>query len=52
LTMQMRSYTIAPGLLAEWVERWRSEVVPLRLRHGFRVPAAWVDQETEQHIVC
>ena len=50
MTTQLRTYTIAPGRLDEWVGRWRAEVVPLRRRYGFRIPASWVDRVAGQHL--
>jgi hypothetical protein len=47
---QLRTYTVREGLLDEWVERWRSEIVPLRLELGFEINGAWVDRERNQFI--
>ncbi|MFF4661348.1 hypothetical protein [Streptomyces sp. NPDC001381] len=33
---------------AQWVERWREEIVPLRLKLGFTIGGAWVDRERNQ----
>ncbi|MFD0773653.1 NIPSNAP family protein [Streptomonospora algeriensis] len=49
-TTQLRTYTVREGLLDEWVERWREEIVPLRLRFGFRLGQAWIDRERNQFI--
>lgn len=38
---QLRTYTVRDGLLDEWVERWRSDIVPLRLALGFQISGAW-----------
>jgi hypothetical protein len=43
---QLRIYSIKDGLLDEFVEFWRSEIVPLRRRFGFEVAGAWADAET------
>jgi hypothetical protein len=43
---QLRIYAIKDGLLDEFVDFWRAEIVPLRLRFGFRVAGAWADPET------
>ena len=49
-TTQLRTYTVRDGMLDEWVERWRKEVVPLRLELGFTIDGAWVDRERNQFI--
>jgi hypothetical protein len=43
---QLRIYSIRDGLLDEFVEFWRSEIVPLRRRFGFDVAGAWADAQT------
>lgn len=43
---QLRIYSIKVGLLDEFVDFWRSEIVPLRRRFGFEVAGAWADAET------
>lgn len=49
-TTQLRTYTVRDGLLDEWVERWRQEIVPLRLELGFEIGGSWVDRERNQFI--
>lgn len=49
-TTQLRTYTVRDGLLDEWVERWRTEIVPLRLELGFTIGGAWTDRERNQFI--
>ncbi|MFJ8696718.1 NIPSNAP family protein [Streptomyces roseolilacinus] len=49
-TTQLRTYTVREGLLDEWVERWRSDIVPLRLKLGFEIGGAWVDRERGQFV--
>ncbi|MFI7275331.1 NIPSNAP family protein [Streptomyces sp. NPDC049879] len=44
-TTQLRTYTVREGLLDEWAERWRRQIVPLRLRLGFEIGGAWLDRE-------
>ncbi|MFF9206334.1 NIPSNAP family protein [Streptomyces sp. NPDC014986] len=46
----MRTYTVRDGLLEEWVERWRSDIVPLRLALGFQIGGAWVGRERNQFV--
>jgi hypothetical protein len=49
-TTQLRTYTVREGMLDEWVERWRAEIVPLRLELGFAIDGAWVDRERNQFV--
>ncbi|MFH9043578.1 NIPSNAP family protein [Streptomyces sp. NPDC017966] len=49
-TTQLRTYTVRAGLLDEWVERWRSRIVPLHLAPGFEIGGAWVDRESNQFV--
>ncbi|MGW2161628.1 NIPSNAP family protein [Nonomuraea sp. NPDC001699] len=49
-TVQHRTYTIREGLLEEWSEKWRSQVVPLRLEFGFEIHGAWLDHERSQFV--
>lgn len=42
VTEQLREYTIAPGRMDEWLDVWRTAVIPLRRHFGFEVVAAWV----------
>jgi hypothetical protein len=43
---QLRIYSIKDGMLDEFVEFWRAEIVPLRRRFGFAVAGAWADTDT------
>ena len=36
--------------MAEWIDEWRSKVVPLRLKHGFQVVGAWTVDGTDQSV--
>lgn len=38
---QLRDYTIKAGEMDQWIEEWRSKIVPLRGRFGFEVVGAW-----------
>lgn len=42
---QLRIYLIKEGLLDEFIEFWRAEIVPLRRRFGFDVAGAWAEPE-------
>jgi hypothetical protein len=50
MPLQIRVYTIKPGELAEFVEEWRTHVVPLRRRHGFDVTHAWASEEDDTFV--
>ena len=47
--VQLRTYTVRPEKLDEWVELWRELVVPLRREFGFEIHGAWVDRERSLH---
>ncbi len=49
-TVQVRTYTVRPDRLDEWVDRWLTLVVPLRREFGFEVHGSWVDRERAEHI--
>ena len=50
MTFQLREYTVKPGEMAEWIEEWRSRVVPLRIKAGFEVLGAWTVDGTDQFV--
>jgi NIPSNAP len=43
----LRIYTIKPGEMGEWLDEWRTHVVPLRRKRGFEVLGAWVSDEED-----
>ena len=47
---QLRIYEIKPGLLAEWVDRWLTDIVPARREHGFDVLGAWTIESSDEFI--
>jgi hypothetical protein len=49
-TVQVRTYTVRPERLDEWVSKWLTLVVPLRQELGFEVHGSWVDRQRAQHI--
>jgi hypothetical protein len=49
-TWELRIYTINRGRLDDFVKAWREGVYPLRLEHGFKIPAAWVSRQNNQFI--
>ncbi len=50
MTTQLRMYTINRGKLDDFVRAWKAGVVPLRVKHGFRVDGAWVIKERNQFV--
>ena len=50
MTSQLREYTVRPGAMRQWIEEWRSKIVPLRLKHGFEVVGAWTVEGTDQFV--
>jgi hypothetical protein len=50
LTWQLREYTVKPGEMAAWIDEWRTRIVPLRERFGFRVLGAWTVDGTDQFV--
>jgi hypothetical protein len=42
MTTELRDYRISDGHLDEFVAAWLDGVVPLRMRHGYRIDAAWL----------
>jgi hypothetical protein len=49
-TTQLRTYTVREGRLDEWVELWRTQVVPLRRSLGFEIHGSWVDRKRNAHV--
>lgn len=47
---QLRIYTINRGRLDDFVDAWREGVYPLRLEHGFQIPAAWLIRDNNQFV--
>ncbi len=47
---QIREYTVKPGEMQEWIDEWRSWIVPLRRAHGFQVLGAWTVDGTDQFV--
>ena len=50
MTLQIRIYQIKPGKMKDWVEGWTRGVYPLRVKHGFTIPGAWVIEETNTFV--
>lgn len=47
-TCQLRVFTIHPGKMEDFRQAWLAGVHPLRLKHGFTIPAAWSVADTNQ----
>ncbi len=47
---QLRRYTINRGKMDAFVEAWKTGVVPLRRRAGFRIVGAWVVRERNEFV--
>ena len=50
MTWQIREYTVKPGEMEAWLDEWRSKIVPLRERYGFKVVGAWTVDGSDQFI--
>lgn len=50
MTWQIREYTIKPGAMAEWVDEFRTRIVPLRVQHGFQVLGAWTVNDSDHFV--
>lgn len=46
MASQLREYTIQPGRFGDFLAAWRAGVLPLRRRHGFRVDAWGIEEES------
>ncbi len=47
---QLRIYDIKPGLMAEFLELFNTEIGPARMAHGFDVIGPWVDEDENQFV--
>ena len=50
MTWQLREYTVKPGEMAQWIDEWRTHIVPLREKLGFRVAGAWTVDGSDQFV--
>ena len=50
MKLQLRTYTINKGALSEWVEEWRTQLVPLRQKMGFVVLEAYIVPSNNQFV--
>jgi len=49
-TTQLRTYTIRPGFVEQWIAEWQEQVKPLREKLGFKIQGAWIVIATSQFI--
>lgn len=47
---QLRIYKIGVGHMAEFIEGWRTNIVPSRERFGFKVVTAWTNTEIDEFV--
>lgn len=47
---QLRDYRITSGAMTEFVNEWRTGVMPLRLQAGFEIVGAWSNHETNRFV--
>jgi NIPSNAP len=47
---QLRIYQVKSGRMDDWVEIWRSQVLPLRRRYGFTVIGPWVIHDESRFV--
>lgn len=48
MPLQLRTYTLHPDTMHEFVQLFRTQIAPLRQKIGFSIPAAWIIRETNQ----
>ncbi len=47
---QLRVYQVKEGRMGDWVEKWRSDVLPIRRRFGFAVIGPWIVRDEERFV--
>jgi len=47
---QLRTYTIRPGAMDQWVAEWTAKVKPLREKLGFTILNAWIVPQKSQFV--
>jgi hypothetical protein len=47
---QLRIYRIRPGTMAEFIEGWRQNIIPIREKYGFKVLYAFDNEEKNEFI--
>ena len=49
-TYQLRSYTVKPGEMADWLREWKEKIAPLRRRFGFDIVGAWTVESADRFV--
>ena len=47
---QLRIYQVKKGRMNDWVEMWRSNVLPVRRRFGFSVIGPWIVRDESRFV--
>ncbi len=47
---QLRRYQLVEGAVDDFIESWRSGVVPIRQALGFEIVGAWVVEESNEFV--
>jgi hypothetical protein len=47
---QLRIYRLKPDTLPRFLDVWRTDVLPLRRRHGFEVRGAWYSEASNEFV--
>ena len=50
MATQLRDYRITDGALHEFVNEWRTHIVPIRRGLGFRIDGAWTVEEENRFV--
>ncbi len=47
---QLRIYKIKPGTMAEFIDGWKTHVIPIRESFGFAVEGAWTNEALSEFV--
>jgi hypothetical protein len=50
MTWQIREYGVKAGEMQQWLDEWRTRIVPLRRKFGFQIVGAWTVDEADTFI--
>jgi hypothetical protein len=42
---QIRNYKVKPGMIDQVIKEWRTSIVPLRTKMGFKIVGAWSNKK-------
>ncbi len=48
MVAQLRMYKVKEGEMDSFIEEWRTMIVPVRKKFGFKVEGAWCNRETSE----